>query len=1099
MDASNPVISSERTSVSAVLERMKENRRQDLDYLGEIARTAERVRLPVGEVLSLQDVKQLVHMYRQEKLVPVPNANEGQLDPSIFSVVHESIPVCGLLDGDGIPLHPAGINNAGGKVHVRRCFGGTPSPPLGLSAALEVLGEQAMCVSKVYTAGTMAGFTNRLNQQMGRTTVSWAKVVASVTGLSSPKVREGRLLLDTYLPRSKNPGWPGVATPLAEALEHDIKITPNSSAGAPYWRTKAQCLNQVMDVGIPTVVNAIKTDTLPKLWAEQPEFFICEVKNKVDRYSVKELTTKTRPYVAVPAHWALLFSVLAQGFQETLRTFDKDDTSSNAYGFSSAHGGLDRMVAWMRRADRRGRVCCYGDDACIAVKQDGAVWRVDPDFKQMDGSISQQDVTLTISWILNHLKTDLGLDDIPPFWAGVGLVWARMASDPFFMVDGTKVYRKKQPNGLSTGIPGTTLFDTVKSVIVWNQYLDWCSLNGKNPLDEKLAIQKMAQWGMLLKPGTFKPAVVPESVHGRLITDHKFLGVQILVETYKGQLVHVPTIPEEDAIEMLLVQKDDPYDKKKGLTQRSRTLYDRMRGLTLTCAFSIPRVQEAINNIVNSLDPKFIIMQTQSALGARPEHILVSDIDYPDSSGFPSKEFCLALYSQQGSAKDHEGWINLFPTLTDTLQALKAERRSHGRQLRLALRDVDTGCDPDNPYVVPETRLVLEPPPDPPPYHPHLEVIEATKTPVGPPLDKAPNPRSKIMRVKLDGGETLEKILPTKAQTILRHLESVGGAALILNLERALSLPGAEIVRLAPVGGYFALGPNPLDIVSLRPLVTPLPTHQEQTLKTLEDQKALINPSATDRARALARARAGPLPTASPVVRAKLDRDYSRLLRGMAKETPLNGDNVVSQLNHAVQTRWGRLSWKTSVDPRAEHPVEVRLVVGEEAVVLAEVRAPSKRLGQQTIATQLLKLAGYKIPTSGLTASKPPPVLPPNLEDDWAAEAEYLERNPLQEPELFDLDAPPLPPPPEFADTNHHPTDVGRAWTQAVAVSGAPDNRASRLMRALLGPEPPAPKDTPNSPPSKRSKISEQRRRKLNRKTLERRKRRLAQASPGQT
>lgn len=195
-------------------------------------------------------------------------------------------------------------------------------------------------------------------------------------------------LLDKYMPRGSNPNWPGVHTGLDEALLEGIKITSNSSAGAPYWRNKGDCLDDIIYVGLPIVVDAIKNNTLGKLWKENPEMFLVEVKNKLDRYNISELEKKTRPYVCVPAHWSFLFSMLAQGFQATLETFENSPGSCNAYGFSSADGGLDRMVDWMRSADKRGKVCCYGDDACIVVRKGKVVYRVDPDFKQMDGSIS---------------------------------------------------------------------------------------------------------------------------------------------------------------------------------------------------------------------------------------------------------------------------------------------------------------------------------------------------------------------------------------------------------------------------------------------------------------------------------------------------------------------------------------------------------------------------------------------------------------------------------------------------------------------------------------------------------------------------------------
>lgn len=83
------------------------------------------------------------------------------------------------------------------------------------------------------------------------------------------------------------------------------------------------------------VCRAIAHGEEGKLRAEQPELFLCEVKNKLDRYEPEKLGDKTRPYVAYPFHFQALFSVLSQNFTESLKIFY--DGGTNAYGFSWAH------------------------------------------------------------------------------------------------------------------------------------------------------------------------------------------------------------------------------------------------------------------------------------------------------------------------------------------------------------------------------------------------------------------------------------------------------------------------------------------------------------------------------------------------------------------------------------------------------------------------------------------------------------------------------------------------------------------------------------------------------------------------------------------
>nr|QLI47701.1 MAG: RdRP [Nodaviridae sp.] len=985
MDTSNPVMNSDRVTVGEALERLRGQKRQKMEYLRELAQSATRVVLPEGELYPPNEVRTMQTQFL-ETIPKVSSEKTSGLDPNIFELVSENLPVCGLLNADGVPIHPSGINSSAGSVCVSRQMGSVPARPEGLLSILEALGPEVLDRQHVYTSGTWEGFTARLAQQMGRKTVSLYQTVAMSQGLRKPVSAKIALdALDKLMPRRPNTNWPGVHTSLEDALFDGIKITSSASAGAPYWRHKGECLDDIVFVGLPIIVEAIKNNTLNQLSRENPELFLVEVKNKLDRYKISELNQKTRPYVCVPAHWAFLFSMLTQGFQETLQVFDTNPGCSNAYGFSSADGGLERMVSWMESADRRGKVVCYGDDACIVVRRPDGVYRVDPDFKQMDGSIHADDVDLTIRWILRHLRKDLGEDTTPHFWKGVADVWKVMATNPNFIVDGKKIWRKKSGNGLMTGVPGTTLFDTVKSVLAWNCYLDMCHNTGKDPLDGKFATQTMAQWGLVIKPGTWNPARVPEAVPGNLMTDHKFLGVQILCAEWRGRTVFVPAIPREEAIEMMVVQKDNPFDKKRSVAQRQRTLYDRMRGMMLTFGFVHPDVVHAIHHVVNSLDPAVIIMQVQSGTGERPEHILMDDFVYPDSAGFPGVDFCFSVYA----GGERESWVDLFPDLSGRLRSIRLEARQ-------ALREFKVVKD-QSPHVIHAVDVSVRPPD---PVLGEAVAFQPVQLPGG-----GHNPRSKILRVESTKTKVEEKFIPPRGESIRRWLSKHGEVAEVHSVLAAFSMNMKALEYEAQKYGLFVTEFKPDGLVSLSPLIGPMSSQQSRLTGEWEKQRDLVDRGTVSRQQALVAANTEYTHVRTAPNLVMLDQELLTRLEEAAWKVDfpdlpprwlrsvVNEEQALAGLNVTLGTLYGSMSWRTlDVRPNETNPVGVTLTVGppDRKQVVAEAWSVSKKLAQLYIARSIFEINGLGFPTDRFSVSYLPP---PDISQgaSWVEEMEYNE------------------------------------------------------------------------------------------------------------
>lgn len=877
-----------------------------MNYIHRVAELAPRRLLPVSsQLLDPTEASRVVRSYK-EALPRISTVSGGELP--FLSEELPSMPVCAILDDLGTPIHPPSVNNSRGRVCVTRQFGGVPNPPYGFQRLTEVLGVDVLQVKQVYTGGTWKGFAHRLELQMTRPTKSIFHTYRATFG-SQVNKRKALRDLSKWMPRRPVVDWPNMNDDLTPLLEK-IKVNASASAGAPYWQKKGECLSNILETALPIVIKTLKSGSLGRLYKEQPEMFLCEVKNKLDRYDRTRLEEKTRPYVCAPAHFSLLFSILSQRFQEGLVVFDADFSSSNAYGFSSARGGLARFYNWMTTLDEgEVRVVCYGDDSCLVAKRRGKIFRVDPDFKQMDGSIDPEDVDLTITYLLECLEGDG--EKLSPFWHSIADLWRQMSVDPLFVVSGTKIYRKKTPSGLMTGIPGTTLFDTVKSVMSWRLYISWCQLGGRDVLAEQNARAFMRDHcGLIIKEGTFNPVEVPLTpTSGTTITDHKFLGVQILyLETALGP-VFAPTVPYEDALEALVVQKDSPFERRASHLSSARTIYDRMRGLYLTFGFTIPHIESAIHHVVNGLPPEAILIQTQLPRGEPPSHVTLEDYEFPDSSGFPSREFCYSLYG----GYEEQGWTQLFPTLTNLHQTTVEDRLC-----RLAIRDQKVVAEPETVQM------------------PDLGSVAFTNYQPPPARNVKPNPRSHIEQ---------GSILPNLDVSLRRYL-AVRGVASVKEVLDKFSISLTKLQTVVARAGLYLSGNSPTSMVSIRPIQTPQPTIQE----SLRER--------------------GPLSTIelSPINTQPSGLWISPGLPSLLKERRPVGE-LLTGLAHTFQANGMNMSWKT-VGSSIEGTT-VALTLAGQKDALARCTAPNSQLAKEYLSREILEGLGVYLPMSKFTVKTP--------------------------------------------------------------------------------------------------------------------------------
>ncbi|APG76967.1 RdRp [Hubei permutotetra-like virus 5] len=970
MDTSNPIDNADRVTIGAALKSAELVRRQDLQFLQELTATARRTILKVEtKPLDNGEVKLIRSQYLAQ-LPKVDTTDEPEF-PDVLIEKYDQLPVCGIIF-ERKPIHPPGRNQLAGSVSTRRVFGGAATAaPLGFQQIAEIAGSNVLQVPSVYTAGTKSGFYNRINKQMGRKTVSIQKAYSRVLGRNVSQRELVRDLME-IMPRKRTPEtFPDLEEDLDIQLS-SLKITRNASAGAPYWRNKGECITEIIHGVLPHIVAAIKDGKLEELFREQPELFLVELKNKMDRYKVGELNTKTRPYVAVPAHWAFLFSVLSQRFQETLEVFDGNSKSANAYGFSSAGGGLTRMYKWMRNTKKgEPRFACYGDDTCLVVNHKGTIWRVDPDFQQMDGSIDYDDVKLTIAWIMNTFKQENPYKDLK-FWEVVCNMWLDMAVDPLMILQGPTIYVKRYKSGLLTGIPGTTLFDTVKSVLMYRLYTLEYASDPQRMLDASNATNFFQKYGLVIKPGTWSPAAIPMTPEEDcLITDHKFLGVQMKFATYRDKFIVVPTIPTEEAINLMVIQKDDPFNFKNSATSNSRLLFDRMRGNYITFGFSDPIIQDIIHNVVNSIDPVAIVMRTQVETGQKPEHLIMSDYSYPDSSGFPSRDFCLSLYAGE---EERAHWIAIYPELVEIITDLHKTGRNS--KLRIVKQDPNMRIEEQ---LEPEESLP----------HKEFAVVAVLPNVTGTiPKKVDPNKRSRIVDEHGQPG----KYLPDLAQTIVYELKKRGIVS-IKDLCFHLNLDREQIRRNNR--GFYTTGFSDEDLASLHPIETAIATSQEAVLEQCTQQAQIIKTSnfGENRLRQLQEGKqelSAVVETAPSKV--YIDTMYFTSIPGEPKPGKDQNECIRNMILWMSAKCRVTSRWRTHMSPMNDLFVFLEVMHQGRARVVASCRCLNQKLGKAYITRIVYVLKDVPVPSDNFTASSADGT-------SWAAQVE-AEKRPL--PEIVD-------------------------------------------------------------------------------------------------
>lgn len=606
-----------------------------------------------------------------------------------------TVPLCPLRL-DGATIRPVNSKAKGNAVCLQRVFGSratAPPPAEEIDALLATMAPDEVreaLLTKVYTHGTAAGFDARL----GMISSDKCKTIyGQVRGGKEAKMKH----LNRLLPIDPDllPDWNGGDGDLLELLK-TVDVTKHASAGAPYWKKKGDCMEQIFHV-IELVCERMKGGELGKLLQEQPELFVIECKNKQDRYDVSKLETKTRPIFNPPAHFSLLASFLMQGFSKALLKVGGPVPTCNAYGWSAAKGGITNLVADVKRRHAKGeRGWCYvySDDGDVYFPAQGHLWRVSPDIKQMDSCVDFDTVELTWDFVQYSYEQKHGES---LFWNMVIDALKQIFKEPRIMVSGTQLYTKPK-DGLLSGSVGTTLYGTVKSAVCYTDLLEAHAHNPALLLKADYVGRYMKDmYGLVVKEGTWMPEIVnldPQPAfltnEGRLVGAEealygqgKFLGVQYVLVAGPNGVDWMPWLPDAAWASCILVPRQGDEDLGGSQTSSQRTQFDRVRGyLTTGGAFS-HRVLESMRYLVDRLPSEVILMQPQGT--TPPEGIILgdemSDFEYPTPEFMPDPFWVHDIYATPGNlySKPH---TQIF---SDEVLASVAVERMKKRKIRMTM------------------------------------------------------------------------------------------------------------------------------------------------------------------------------------------------------------------------------------------------------------------------------------------------------------------------------------------------------------------------------------------------------------------------------
>lgn len=660
MNASNPIKQSNHVTLAEIFHEEQELTRQDLGRLHELLREAPRGGLTYTSSdppRSKAEIHQLTLVTKKSK-VEKSDRPKGTLKiPAIY--VSHKVP----RDLSYIPT--PGIHQDGPYVSTKRNYGTTDRPELVVRSLLEYStspdAAAKLIDSYVFSKGTPDGLEKRLNKFLATKTVKMT---------THTSIKSAMATLQTRLHTTRKlKSWTGKNS---WDIISSVKISKNSSAGPGFWKEKGRCLGEIVKA-VEDFIAASNGESLDEYMSKHPELFIAECKNKEDRYETSKINDKTRPYWNFSAPMALLASAIMQPLTANLDLFTENPKSYNAYGFAWAHGGGEKMWKWATETKiGEKKVAIYGDDAKMVWRTNEGLFEVNPDFEQMDASIDIDTAELAAVWAFTQVEKDPQTEKVDGLQANIISMWRHMATRASFIVDSSTTYSKE--GGLRTGVVGTTLIDTIKSIIAYEDFIS----TGGDPNNRLQFKQAMHKHGLRVKEGTYNPRKINETPEEGTLALDTFLGAQTVWIQGSKRLEPIPYISLEKGIQLAGNPKMPPLVSQ---THMHRYLFDFARGQMLTFAHLHDELWDAMIRLVEILPPSAIALRIQNNRGGElPEYAYLfgeaDDFVWPTSDGIPSRNYCKNIsLSPDNQIIEGSRWEEVFPGFKDQLKTFKATKQ----------------------------------------------------------------------------------------------------------------------------------------------------------------------------------------------------------------------------------------------------------------------------------------------------------------------------------------------------------------------------------------------------------------------------------------
>lgn len=652
MDASNPVITGERTTFGDLQQENLLLKRQNLQLLKSELSTEERTPPPFIDRLELSVDKDVVKRLCE----PLPVA-KGSVDLS-FAVSVGTVPVS--------PWHPQGVNQSGGSVSLVPVFRVSKRDSVVVTALMREVQDPEEHISRlVYSTGSKTGLSERIKLWYSNRVPNPKMILQPTYNVVPMDVLAHKLPYD----ESTLTDWNSELGPQLSR----VTVNKKSSTGPPFYRPKFEALDESMALLEEILTKSSFPESLGQFLADNPELLLAQCKNKTDRYEVAKLAVKTRPYYSFSFPIQILFSRLSQEFTEALYLFTQHRSSANGYGFSWADGGGDKMRLWMLSTQEgETKYCVYGDDVRLVRRKNDVLYSCSPDFKCMDGSVHKVHAAWAVDYIIAAYKKKFGGSE---FWEYIGELWKRQLVGAKFIVSGVDAYANLD-SGLLTGCVGTTYVDTVTAILAYETFVEASRMGQIDVTDEKQATTFFSKLGLRLKQGTYEWELVDEENKEGMFLEQEWLGCSLHFEQGRREVEPIPFKKREDLVSLMGNVRHDP-DPKSSAVVAKRYYFDMARGYMITGAFHHQEIWNTCCDLIDKTEDLVIAMRVQTGkkvqgerVGEGPELLTMvgEDFAWPTSDGFPNQSFCKNVFlSKDNRLKDGE-WIPAFPKLADKIK-----------------------------------------------------------------------------------------------------------------------------------------------------------------------------------------------------------------------------------------------------------------------------------------------------------------------------------------------------------------------------------------------------------------------------------------------